>query len=65
MLGLVDPYESKLRALYRLVCLLLLPGLSDHFPVRSAPAKCRSGLLAHALPLLPGLSVPFLVRVRL
>ncbi|KAK9825140.1 hypothetical protein WJX81_003571 [Elliptochloris bilobata] len=32
VLGLVDPYESKLRALYRLVCLLLLPGLSDHFP---------------------------------
>lgn len=32
----MDPKESKLRALYRLVCLLLLPGLSDHFPVRPA-----------------------------
>lgn len=36
-LGLVDPKESKLRALYRLVCLVLLPGLSDHFPVRPCP----------------------------
>ena len=35
----MDPRESKLRALYRLVCLLLLPGLSDHFPVRHTLAS--------------------------
>jgi len=27
------PYPTLI---YRLVCLLLLPGLSDHFPVRAA-----------------------------
>ena len=49
VLGLLDPLESKLRALYRLVCLLLLPGLSDHFPVRAALRRQALG---------PGLGCP-------
>jgi hypothetical protein len=68
VLGLADPLESKLRALYRLVCLLLLPGLSDHFPVRGAALIGSRHTLPTLLPgllLLPGLSDPFPVHAAL
>jgi hypothetical protein len=32
IVGILDPREAPARALYRIALLVLLPGLSDHFP---------------------------------
>ena len=47
--GLVRRQESSLRSVYRLVLLILLPGLSDHYPAGEASACLLACLLAVAV----------------